>query len=241
MRDKFGADLEVPPDLGVDDQIHIALTEAGLYVGQTVELFGQRQKGLGQQRDLGGAHGDLALLGAEDHALDAHDIAHVQLAALGEGLGAQLVHLEIELDPTGAVLEVGEDGLAHAALAHQAAGDGHALVLQRVKVGLDGLGVVGHVIPGELERILPGLLQLLQLFVSDPDLVDQGEFRLGNKLCHSASSYFSTERISNCRVPTGASTSTMSPTVLPIMALPKGESSEMRCSLGLASCEPTMA
>ena len=39
-------------DLGVDDEVHIALTVAGLGVGQAVELLGQGQQALGQQRQL---------------------------------------------------------------------------------------------------------------------------------------------------------------------------------------------
>ena len=60
----------------VGDQVDIALAIAGLLIGKTVELLGQRTNGLGKQgRAL---RGNLATLGAHDHAGHAQDVAQVE-------------------------------------------------------------------------------------------------------------------------------------------------------------------
>ena len=87
-------------DLGVDDQVNIALTVARLTVGQTVELLGQGQQALGEQRQLGDAHRNLAHLGAENLALDADDVTDVELFEGGVGFLAQQVTLDKDLDVT---------------------------------------------------------------------------------------------------------------------------------------------
>ena len=47
------ADLERPAGLLVDDQVGVALAEAGVGVGQAVPLVGQRADRLGQQLERG--------------------------------------------------------------------------------------------------------------------------------------------------------------------------------------------
>ena len=58
----------------VGDQVNIALTIAGLLVGEAVELLGQRANGLGKQGRALGGDGKLAALGAHDHAGHAQDV-----------------------------------------------------------------------------------------------------------------------------------------------------------------------
>ena len=163
MLDELGPEHKGALHLRVDDQVHIPLAVAQLGVGQAVELLRQGQQGLAQQGDLLHPHGHLPPLGAEDHALDAHDVADVELL---EAVVLRLVHLVppgVELDAARLVLQVAEGHLAHAPLGHEAAGDGHRLPLQGVKVGLDVGGVVVHHVLGDLEGVVPALLQLLQL------------------------------------------------------------------------------
>ena len=141
--------------LRVDDQVHVPLAVAQLGVGQAVELLGQGQQGLAQQGDGLHPHGHLAPLGAEDHALHAHDVADVELL---EAVVLRLVHLVppgVELDAARLVLQVAEGHLAHAALGHEAAGDGHLRALQGVKIRLDVGAVVVYLILGDLKGIVP--------------------------------------------------------------------------------------
>ena len=72
------ADLEGAPRLVVDDQVGVALTEAGVGVGEPVPLVGQRPDGLGQQFDLLDLHRQLALAGGHDGAVDADPVAEVE-------------------------------------------------------------------------------------------------------------------------------------------------------------------
>ncbi len=58
-RDDLEARLEDLPDLWVGDEVDIALTIAGLGVGQTVVLLRQRPQGLGEQPHVGGRYREL--------------------------------------------------------------------------------------------------------------------------------------------------------------------------------------
>ena len=98
----------------------------------------------------------------------------------------------------------------------------------------------------ELERIAALGLKRRQLFAAYLDLIADRNFILNFLiliLCHiilrgarpSLFRYFSTVRTLYLSEPTGASISTMSPAVWPSIALPNGESSEMRHSIGFAS------
>ena len=160
MLDKLRTDHKVPLHIGIDNEIHIPLAVAQLPVLQAVELLRQRQQGLGEQSNALGPDAHLAPLGAEHLAVHAHDVADVVLLKL---LVDRLIHLVltgIELDTAVPVLQVAEADLAHAALAHQAAGhpDGLAFHLVKVLLGLGGRG--GIVKVRLLEGILPGSLTL---------------------------------------------------------------------------------
>ena len=166
-RHEPAADLEVPLALRVHDQIHIPLAVADLLVGQAVELLRQGPQGLAQQRDVVCTDGHLAPLGAEHLALDAHDVADIVLLKVVIVVLVHLVLTGVDLDTAGLVLQVAERHLAHTALAHQAACHGHSLPLHGVKVILDILCVVGHIKPGNSERVAALVLQSLQLVAAD--------------------------------------------------------------------------
>ena len=163
IRHKAAADLKVPLGLGVHDQVHVPAAIAQLLVGDAVELLRQGPEGLGQQGDLVGADAHLALLGAEHLALYAHNVADVVLLEAVIGLLVHLVLPGVDLDAAGLILQIAEGHLAHAALGHQAAAQRHGLPLQRVKMVLDLLGMVGHVIAGDLEGVHSRVLQCLEL------------------------------------------------------------------------------
>ena len=69
------------------------------------------------------ADGQFPHAGHESRSLDADDVADIELFEDRERLFADLALSDEKLDFAGAVLEVGEDRLAHAALGHQPAGD----------------------------------------------------------------------------------------------------------------------
>ena len=250
MLDELRTDNKIPLDLRVHDQVNIALTIACFLVGQSVEFLGQRQQGLGQQRDFLCTHRHFAALRTEDFTLDADDISDVVfLEAVILGL-VHLVLAGVKLDAACFVLQIAEGHLAHAALGHEPARDRDGLALHLVKMIFDLLRGRGADEAGDGKRVHALCLQLREFFTANLDLVADAYLRsrvllIPVFLFHSYPlfliRYFSTVRILYLSTPMGASTSTMSPTLWPSSALPNGESSEMRHSMGLASCEPTMA
>ena len=178
IRDKLRTNFEVALGLGVDDQVHIALTVARFLIGQAVVLLRQGTQRLTEQRDLLGAHAHLAALGAEHLALDADDIADVVLLEAVVLLLIHLVLAGVELDAAGLVLQIAKADLAHAAFAHQAARDADLAALKRVKVVLNVLSVVRHVEARLLEGIAALGAQRCELFAAD--LQDLAEVLLGS-------------------------------------------------------------
>ena len=153
--------------LGVDDHIEIALAIAGVHVLEAVELLRQGMQALGEQRDLLRVDADLARLGAENDALDANDVAEVEVLELFVGFLADIVAADVDLDLAVAVQHVGEAGLAHHAARHHAAGDGNGLAVQRLKVVQNFPGAMGLVVAGEAVGVAALGLQSAQLFQAD--------------------------------------------------------------------------
>ena len=134
VADELAADLEVAAALVAHDEVHVALAVLELDVGHAVELLRQGAQALGEQRHALDMDADLAGLGLEHIARDADDVADVVLAEVRELLLADGVGADVELNLALVVLDVAEDGLAHAALGHDAAR------------GLDGLALKGLVV-----------------------------------------------------------------------------------------------
>ena len=177
--DKLGADLKGPAHILIHDEVHIPLAEPGLRVLQPVELLRQGNEGLGQESDLVGLYGDLAALGLEHLALNAHDIADIDLFELGEGLLAQLVDADIELDASLAVLKIAEHGFAHPALGHDASSDGDLFPFHLLKLFLHVSAAGGDDIFGDLKGVFPRVLKLFELGAANEPLLGQVHLLLG--------------------------------------------------------------
>jgi len=108
-----------------------------------VELLGQRAHCLGEQRQALRGDGELAALGAHDHARHVDDIAQVQVLQQSPVLLAHLVDAAEELNLGGGVAHHHEGDLALAALGHDAATDAHHVigVFACLEVGILGLDV----------------------------------------------------------------------------------------------------
>ena len=140
--DDLAALAEGVADLGVHDEVDVALAVANLAVGETVELLGQRAQGLGEQLDVRGGNGELATASAQHGTGGADDVAQVKLAQERPLVLGQVVHAAEELDLRGAVLEHNEGGLALLAEGADATGEG---------VDVLGVGAVGEVCVALLE------------------------------------------------------------------------------------------
>ena len=111
-------------DLGVHDEVDVALAIADLAVGEAVELLGQRSQRLGEKRELGGGDGELPATGAQHAPSSIDDVPEVKLAEKPPALLAQVVHAAEELNLASDVLEDDEGNLALATERADAAGDG---------------------------------------------------------------------------------------------------------------------
>ena len=148
-------------DLGVHDEVDVALAIADLAVGEAVELLGQRSQRLGEKRELGRRNGELAATSAQHAAGCVDDVAKVQLAEKPPALLAQVVHAAEELNLTRDVFEDDKGDLALTAKRADAAGNGdyvlgvlavgkvRIVLLELSRVGRDlasnGIGVHAHI------------------------------------------------------------------------------------------------
>ena len=174
------ADLEIALALGVHDQIHVALAVAQLHIRHAVEFLRQRAQGLAEQRDLLHMDGDLPRLGLERIAAHTDDVADVILAEIGKLLLADGVLADVELDLAAVILNVAENGLAHATLGHDAAGSLQRFTVVGLEIVLD-VGRIGAARKARLrEGVAPGVLQCLELVAAH--LKDLGQGRLCRRL-----------------------------------------------------------
>ena len=151
------------PCLRVHDQIHVSLAIARVRVGQAVIFLRKDLQALGEKSDLRRMDGDLSRLGLEHFALQADDVADIQLFKLFVGFLSQTVSCHIGLDIAGLVQDVAERGLAHHTLLHHTPCQGDLFAFHLLIVLLYVRRMAGHVIAGDGKWILPVLLQLRQL------------------------------------------------------------------------------
>ena len=114
----------------VGHQIDIALAVFHFLVGNAVELVGHGAQALGQQAQLADLNRQLAGARLEKSAFSADDVAQIPVLERGVQVFAQRVACDVQLDAPAVaaqrpVLNGGKTGLAHDALEHHAAGNGH--------------------------------------------------------------------------------------------------------------------
>ena len=118
--------------LWIDNQIQIPLPVTGILILQTVPLFRQLQQCLGKQGNFLCMNGNFALLRTEYKALDTDNITDVPLLKFLECfLTADVVHPNIDLNSVRAVPYINEVCTSHISPAHDSAGDGNDLFLER--------------------------------------------------------------------------------------------------------------
>ena len=181
-------------NVGVDDEVHIALTVTGFAVGQAMELFGQGQQALGEQRQLIDADRDLTHLGAEHFALAANDIADIQFFEGGIRLIAQQIALDENLDITLLIAQMGKACLTHNTLGHHTArqrddltGFGFGRQIGKLGFEVGRVSILG--ILGDDKGVMAGGTQVGQLLAADSRLLGQILLGLGLVLLHGRSSF----------------------------------------------------
>ncbi len=147
--------------LRVHDEIHVPLAVAELRIGErvidnAVNLLYDREnpQGLAQDCQFLGVNAELACLGDEGESLDADDVTDVK-QLLPDCVvhrlvlaRADLVSLDVDLDPTRGILDFAERCRTHDSAGHQTAcyADFLEVALLRIKTCLDLLG-------GRVDRI----------------------------------------------------------------------------------------
>ena len=159
------------------------MAKARLDVLQAVELVRRRAQALGQQLEALHAQRQLTAARAEGHAVDADDVAEVEVEQAGHRLLAEHVGTGLQLYAPGAIVEVEEGHLALPAAGVQAPGD--AVVRVGVLAGRQ-LGVRGvdgadrhHAREGVRERLDAVRAESLEL--RPPCREELGAFLLGHR------------------------------------------------------------
>ena len=129
---------ECGANLGIYDEVEVALAVFEVDIGKTVLLFGQGAQSFGEHLYMRAVHRNFARLGLEHEALYAEDIAYVKVLFVGGvRLFADVVALYVNLNETVAVGDVRKGSLAHYAAGHEPARNGHFLAFERVEISFD--------------------------------------------------------------------------------------------------------
>ena len=107
----------------IGKEVDVTLAIAQFHVGEAVEFFRQREHGLGEEGESLNVDCELSSPGAEEIAGDADVVAEVEEFVEREGLFADGVLADIDLQPLAALLEGGKAGFALGANGHDASGD----------------------------------------------------------------------------------------------------------------------
>ena len=144
-------------DLGVHDEVDVALAVADLAVGEAVELLGQRAHGLGEHAQRLGRDGELAAVGAHDAARRLDDVAHVDGVEQRPACLVHRVDAAEQLDGARGILKVDEGELAVAAERPHAAADGEERVERALGAVLDPTVLALDVGDGPIDAALDGI------------------------------------------------------------------------------------
>ena len=142
---------------------------------------------------LAHAHGELAVVGFEQRAFCAENVAHVPMFECVVCLFAHALIVDIKLDLAGNVLQGGEAGFAHGAFEHHAAGHFNGNFL-RVELGfferavlrlqIAGKGVAAEIV-GKGDTVLADFVQFFTAQSNDLVFVELSLFGLRSVLvCH---------------------------------------------------------
>ena len=147
-------------------------TKASLTSGLTIRSryrcrYRKGPQGFGEQHDAGRVDGNFPHLGAEDRALNPHDVSDIPLFECCVCVLPHVVPPDINLHPVAAVPQIEETRLAHNPAAHHPPRDRDRAAFQFVKMGTDIRVVGGDIIFCQPEGTASGLLQGCQLIPAD--------------------------------------------------------------------------
>ncbi len=135
------------------NEIEIPMAQAILHLLHAAPLVGMRQQRLAQELDGIGKNGQLARARLSQGAVDAKQVAQVQLLSQQPSLFADLLLTQVNLNAPGPVLQVEKEDLAHTAPLHDAARDADAN--GRIGVGLQPANALDRLMA--VEAASPGI------------------------------------------------------------------------------------
>ncbi|EFC88363.1 hypothetical protein NEIMUCOT_05035 [Neisseria mucosa ATCC 25996] len=171
----------------VGNQINVALAVFGFLIAQAFVFVGQRAQGFGQQADVGHAHGQFAVIGFEQSAFRADDVAQIPMVEIIQNFLTHAFVVQIKLDLTGNVLNGSKTRLAHLAFEHHTAGnfDGNGL---RVEFFFADFAILGMQIGGKAVALkvvgigVALLADVVQFFATQGDDLVFVQLRLGLRI-----------------------------------------------------------
>src|SRR5581483_6948814 len=211
--DEARTDDEVASRVLVHQQVEVALPVTDFRIGDAVERVRQRPRVLAQQLEIVDGQRRLASPRLRRPAGDADHVAEVEVDLAHPG------GLDEQLELAAPVDEVEEAELPEVPPPEHPPRD--AVDAFPLRPALESLGLD----PNVGNRGAIG--KTLRRGHRPPSLIARAQAALMS-------------RILNFRAPRGAATSTTSPFLRPMIALPTGDSFESFCSAGFASAEPTM-
>ena len=225
--------------LGIHNEIDITLTISCIDIGQPVEFFRQHLQAFREQNQLRRMHGNLTGFCAEYFAFNTDNVSDVKFFECRIWRLSNAVPGNINLHFSLQILNMAERSLAHDAFGHHPAGNAHRLPFQRLKIAANFLAVMCHIVFCQSKRIVSLRLQGRKLISAYPQYFIQlfaGKLFCFIVICsyfvrHSVLpfdncfqlSFFSIFITLNLATPSGTSTEMMSPTFVPISALPIGD------------------
>ncbi len=154
--DRLRPGPEPRPGLVVDQQVEIAAAVAGLHVRQALPFVRQRARRPVEHGEIGYRYRPLTTTGGVETAGDPDEVADLQRAGpLPDGVRAQLIPGQGDLDTPAAVLDVPEDQTTHPTPEHHSAGEADRGAVRRLP-GAGGHRVGAITGPGPAH---PGLLR----------------------------------------------------------------------------------
>ena len=131
-----------------------------------MELLRKNLKALGKQLNLLGMNRNLSGLCLKNRTLDSYNISNIKFLKIFIVVFSNIVPCNVGLDIPFQILNVTERRFPHHTLLHDTTRYGNFPTFQLLKVVLDLLAVMCHIIFGNQKRVRPTCLKIRQFFTA---------------------------------------------------------------------------
>ena len=181
--------------LAVHDQIHISLSVSCICICQSVEFLRKHLQTLGKQLYAFCMNRDLSCLCLENSSSDSYDITDIKLLKIFIVVFTDIVSRNVRLDVSFQILNVAEGRFSHHTFLHDTSRYGNFFIFQFLKMILDFLAVMCHIIFCNQKRVLSSCLKLRQFLTAHlSKLIQILILRILLLSCHFFHSFFLSDR-----------------------------------------------